>query len=126
MTLHRTPYTLQAMPKFQTEQDGNLFNQKLHALVITLENHDGEAWNNLISDLEVIYKGADSDYSFLIAGSVRCSDLAAKFFWAAFPRLGRSPQDTNFLMNNREALIAGASTAIAISAMQEFQLGNFQ
>lgn len=108
------------------QQDHTLLDQKLHVLLITLENHDGEAWNSLMSDLEVIYRAVTSDYDFLIKGSARCSDLAAKFFWAAFPQVGRSTGDTNFLTNNRTALIAGASTAIAISAMQEFQLGNFQ
>jgi hypothetical protein len=108
------------------QQDHILLDQKLHVLLVTLENHDGEAWNSLMSDLEVIYKAATSDHGFLIEGSVRCSDLAAKFFWAAFPQVGRSPEDTSFLMNNRTGLITGASTAIAISAMQEFQLGNFQ
>jgi hypothetical protein len=108
------------------QQDHTLLDQKLHALVITLENHDGIAWNSLMSDLEAIYKAATSEHDFLVKGSARCSDLAAKFFWAAFPQVGRSPQETNFLTNNRTGLIAGASTAIAISAMQEFQLGNFQ
>lgn len=110
-----------------SERDQSLFDQSLHVLTITLENCNGNAWNALMSDLEATYKSAGSDYDFLIKASGQCSNLASLRFWDAFPLGSRQGYGgTAFLLANRTRLITASSTSIAISAMQEFQLGNFQ
>jgi hypothetical protein len=110
-----------------SQGDQTLFKESLHVLTITVESHNGEAWSRLMSDLEATYKAATSDYDFLILASGQCSKLVSLYFWDAFPITSRLKHGgTSLLSASRTQLIAAASTSIAISAMQEFQLGNFQ
>jgi hypothetical protein len=109
------------------QEDQTLFKESLHVLTITVENHNGQAWNQLMSDLEATYKTADSEFDFLIHASGQCSKLVSLYFWDAFPITSRLRYGgTSLLSASRTQLIVAASTSIAIGAMQEFQLGNFQ
>lgn len=96
------------------------FVSALNVLIITLENCDGNGWNDLMKDLSEIRKKSIPCDSYESLAAARCSQFVSVNFWKAFP--SRTGQETIYLLDNRLALIAGASAAIAFSAMTEFDI----
>ena len=91
--------------------------------MLFLENHDGESWNQLMKDLCVLYaKSFESeDFTYMPHATACASRLCMKFyshFWAKF---AQRKQD---FVENKTEICCYVASCIALSAQQEFQLGN--
>lgn len=108
----------------QATVEANAFSaeHELTCFLLFLENHDGNGWNQLRSDLSSIFLNRKTDTEYLVKATFRTASYVERWrahYWAKY-----AVNRTAFyrLQHN---FVAAAAAAIAYNEMQEFKLGNF-
>jgi hypothetical protein len=90
--------------------------------LLFLENHDGASFNSMMRDLCQIYVlSQEGHFDYLPSAVSRASTFAHSHFslyWAKFA------DDREFFFDRKTEVVAFAATELAISALNEFKLGN--
>lgn len=97
-------------------------DHELNCFALFLENHDGNGWNALRSDLSAIYLARNSDGDYLSKAVFRVASYVEKWratYWSKY-----AVNRTAFY-RMQQNYVAAACLQIAYSEMQEFKIGNF-
>jgi hypothetical protein len=90
--------------------------------LLFLENHDGNSFNAMMRDLCKIYAlSKEGHFDFLpsaVSRATTFTDSHFSVYWAKFA------DDREFFFDRKTEIVAFVATELAISALNEFRLGN--